>query len=201
MGGWRADITGYDFPRDKGGHASGGAMCFLWHEKTGAVIASGAVDTYVREPHNQQPPVRPEEHRCACPRIEAEINGVCCAEIYDYGARIKAYETPDGVSVSAESFLCDEKHKRTSGGGACEIGYTFTQGSVTVTGKVSPETGARYMLPVNGNVEVNVTKGALQGPPAPIFNLSPGFAGREYVIVPDGEGRFGVEIRPRAEER
>ena len=195
VGGWRADITGFDFPRDKGGHASGGAMCLLWHETTGAVIASGAVDTYVREPHNQQPPVRPEEHRCACPRIEAEIEGVCCAEIYDYGAHIRSAETPDGAKVNAAAFLCDETHKRTPGDVACEIGYTFTLNAVTVTGKVPPDIGARYMLPVNGSVEVEILCGTAAGEPKPIFCMSPGFIGKEYVILPDDKGRFEVRIK------
>ncbi len=201
VGGWRADITGYDFPRDKGGHASGGTMCLLWHETTGAVIASGAADTYVREPHNQQPPLRPEEHRCACPRIEAEQNGVHIAQMYDYGAQINAAETPEGVGVTVKALLCDETHKRTPGDGACELGYTFAPEAVTVEGRVPPDIGARFVLPVNGSVEVHVTKGALQGTPAPIFNLSPGFIGKEYVILPDRKGRFGVRIDPAEGER
>ncbi|MBR5424799.1 MAG: hypothetical protein IK108_12355 [Clostridia bacterium] len=200
VGGWRADITGCDFPRDRGGHASGGAMCLLWHEKTGALIASGAVDTYVREPHNQQPPVRPEEHRCACPRIETDTDGVSFAQTYDYGARMKAAQTPEGASVTATAFLCDETHKRMPGDGACGIGYTFTPEAVTVNGRVSPDIGARFVLPVSGNAAVEVLCGTAAGEPGAIFSMSPGFIGQEYVIRPDDEGRFTVKIRPKKEK-
>ena len=119
---------------------------------------------------------------------------------YDYGARIKAAQTPEGVCVTATAFLCDETHKRMPGDGACGIGYTFTPEAVTVNGRVSPDIGARFVLPVSGNAAVEILRGTAAGEPGAIFSMSPGFIGQEYVIRPDDEGRFTVKIRPKEEK-
>ena len=102
--------------------------------------------------------------------------------------------------MTATAFLCDETHKRMPGDGACGIGYTFTPQAVTVNGRVSPDIGARFVLPVSENAAVEVLRGAAAGGPGPIFSMSPGFIGQEYVIRPDDEGRFTVKIRPKAGE-
>ena len=54
---------------------------------------------------------------------------------------------------------------------------------------------ARYILPVlSDQARITVLRGTLSGEPEPIFCLSPGFAGREYTVLPDRNGQFAVGI-------
>lgn len=197
VGGWRADITGYDFSYMKGDHASGGALSLLWHEKTGPLIAAGAVDPVLKEPHNQQLSVRQTEQRCTCPRIETLYDGVRFGQHYDFGAVISAEETDDRVTVSVKALLCDENHRSLPENGACTLRYELTAQALTVSGGVSPALArqARFVLPLIGNgATVKILSGSMPENPLPFFNLNPGFAGLAYTVLPDETGRFSLRI-------
>ncbi len=196
-GGWLAEISGYDYQPFPGAHASGGAVCLLFHRKTGPLIACGAADYRIREPLNQQLPSDPASHLCACPRIEAAVDAVRYAQHYDPNAVIGASEDAGGVTVRAEAFLCDERGERMPGPGACLLEYVFRRDSLTVRGRVRGEIAerARYLLPLIGDaVRPEVLRGDMPSAPRPFFNLNPGFAGTEYSIRPDRDGIFALRI-------
>lgn len=194
-GDWRADVTGYDADNRRAGHASGGAVSLLWNRKCGAVIACGMVDYALAEPFNQQLPLDENEQRSPCPRIEAVADGRRVAQHYDFGASLTAEETDGGVAVRVQARLCDDTHRPVENG-ACSLLYTLTAQGLRIEGDVPADAeNARVILPVlSEQVRVDVLRGTLSGEPEPIFCLSPGFAGREYIVLPDDTGRFAAQI-------
>lgn len=194
-GGWRADMTGYDADNRRAGHASGGTVSLLWNRKCGAVLACGMVDYALAEPFNQQLPLDENEQRSPCPRIEAERNGKRVAQHYDFGASLTSEETDGGVMVRVQARLCDDTH-RPAGTGVCTLLYTLTEKRLRIEGTVPADAeNVRYILPIlSEKARVDVLRGTLSGRPEPIFCLSPGFAGREFTVLPDETGRFAVGI-------
>ena len=192
-GGWRADVTAYDADNRRASHASGGAVSLLWHRDCGAVVACGMVDYALAEPFNQQLPLDEDEQRSPCPRIEQTADGVRYGQHYDFSASLTAEEAQDRVTVRADARLCDAAHQPTPGGD-CDLVYTLTEQGLRIEGAVRAK-HARYILPIlSEKTRVSVLRGALSGEPEPIFCLSPGFAGREFIVLPDETGRFAVQI-------
>ena len=196
-GPWRADVTAYDFDYMTGGHASGGAMSLLWHEKCGPVIAAATVDYTLHEVHNQQLSLKKAEHRSTCPRIEIAEDGKRWGQHYDFGAVLTACEADGALRAHADALLCDDRYRRFDGDGACSLDYALTEGALRIAGRVAPGMAdrAEYILPIVAEeARVSATRGALKGDPAPMFNLNPGFMGREFRVRPDAEGAFEVVI-------
>jgi hypothetical protein len=196
-GPWRADVTAYDFDYMTGGHASGGALSLLWHETCGPVIAVGAVDYSLHEAHNQQLSLKKAEHRSVCPRIELVRDGKRWGQHYDYSAGMTADEEPGSLHIHLDASLCDDRCQRFNGDGSCTLDYTLTAESLRIAGMVSKEirAEAEYILPIAAErAAVCVGKGTLNGEPEPVFNLNPGFMGREYRIRPDENGEFELVI-------
>ncbi len=196
-GPWRADVTAYDFDYMTGGHASGGALSLLWHETCGPVIAVGAVDYSLHEAHNQQLSLKKAEHRSVCPRIELVRDGKRWGQHYDYSAGMTADEEPGSLHIHLDASLCDDRCQRFNGDGSCTLDYTLTAESLRIAGMVSKEirAEAEYILPIAAErAAVCVGKGTLNGEPEPVFNLNPGFMGREYRIRPDENGEFVLVI-------
>ncbi len=196
-GPWRADVTAYDFDYMTGGHASGGALSLLWHETCGPVIAVGAVDYSLHEAHNQQLSLKKAEHRSVCPRIELVRDGKRWGQHYDYSAGMTADEEPGSLHIHLDASLCDDRCQQFNGDGSCTLDYTLTAESLRIAGTVSKEirAEAEYILPIAAErAAVCVGKGTLNGEPEPVFNLNPGFMGREYRIRPDEYGEFELVI-------
>ena len=194
---WRADVTAYDFDYMTGGHASGGAMSLLWHEVCGPVIAVGAVDYSLHEAHNQQLSLKKAEYRSVCPRIELVRDGKRWGQHYDYGARMEAGEDAGTLHIHVDASLCDDRCHRIDRDGSCTLDYTFTAESLRIAGTVPKGIRAEveYILPIVAErAAVCVGKGSLNGGPEPVFNLNPGFMGREYRVRPDENGEFELVI-------
>lgn len=195
-GAWRMDVSGYDFAYAGAAHASGGCISLLWHEAAGPLIAVGAVDSTLREPHNQQRSVFPESHRSLCPRVELIAGSRQYAQHFCASAGLSAAALPDGPAVHVETALCDPDG-RPMPGGDCTLDYRLSEKALAVSGFVSAGAADRacYVLPLIGSsASVRVTEGSLLCDPAEIFNLSPGFLAREYRIAPAPSGRFCVRI-------
>ena len=192
-GGWIADVTAYDADNRRASHASGGAVSLLWTRTCGAVIACGMVDYALAEPFNQQLPLDDAEQRSPCPRIETTLDGVRYGQHYDFSASMTAEETDGCVTVRVNAHLCDAGHRPTENG-ACTLVYTLTEDGLRIEGSTAAE-NARYILPIlSGKARVTVLRGTMPDAPERIFCLSPGFAGREFTVLPDETGAFGVEI-------
>lgn len=195
-GGWRMDVSGYDFPYPGASHATGGSVSLLWHKATGPLIAVGMVDYALREPHNQQRPAHPKTHCCACPRLEAVVGERQYGQHYCKTARLSAKATPAGPLVRADATLCS-KDGVPLPGSDCTLEYRLEQEALTVTGRVNAcfADSVRYILPLIGDAaRVAVLQGALSGAPQPMFNLSPGFCAKAYRISPDEGGAFCLRI-------
>ena len=193
-GDWRADVTAYDADNRRAGHASGGAVSLLWHRRCGAVLACGMVDYALAEPFNQQLPLDENEQRSPCPRIEVQADGVRYGQHYDFGASLTAEEADGCVTVRATAQLCGGDHSPLPDSG-CTLVYTLTREGLRIEGAATKE-NARYILPLlSGQVRADILRGTPGGEPEPIFCLSPGFAGREMVVLPDETGRFTVFLR------
>lgn len=198
VGPWRADVTAYDFDYMTGGHASGGTMSLLWHKKYGPVIASGAVDYSMVEPHNQQLSLRKAEHRSVCPRVEFTEGKKRWAQHYDFKAKMTGKEEKDRIVIHADSVLCDKRYVRMESGGECSLDYCFTGETVSIRGTVSGylKEKAEFILPVVDKTAcVNVKTGSLKKEPEVTFNLNPGFICREYRIKPDFDGVFEIILK------
>ena len=199
-GPWRMDVSGYDFHYPGASHASGGSVSLLWHEKAGPLIAVGMVDYALREPHNQQHPMHPETHRCACPRVETVSGETRYGQHYCTTARLTPELLPAGPTVSVNATLCN-RDGEPEPDSDCALEYRLEKDALTVTGRVSSRFADKvcYILPLIGeSARVEVLQGALSGAPLPMFNLSPGFCAKEYRISPDADGRFRIRITVRA---
>ena len=194
-GGWIADITANDFRNRKGGHASGGALSLLWHQKCGPVVAVGMADYEVNEPFNQQQTRQKSAHRSPCPRIETETEGQRFAQHYDYAAQTACRDENGALTVTVDALLCDEHHRPKDVAGGCSLRYDLTEQALRISGRVSPALAghAQYVLPlISDAVTLTVDGGTLLPDAHKGFNLNPGFAFTEYRIRPDRNGRFSV---------
>ena len=196
-GDWIADITAYDAAAKRGAHVSGGTMSLLWNRRCGAVVAAGPAEDLLFEPNNQQRAQGNISSGLSCPRIEAEIDGKQYAQRFDPGAVLRYEERKDVTVVRADAHLCDRENVRASSDGGCKLTYLLGEDGLLIEGAVALQIaqGARYILPVvSDRVRVSVLRGESARPPEEIFCLTPGFLCREYVILPDADGRFAVKL-------
>ena len=208
-GGYYATVTGYDFHYTHGGHASGGTLCLLWHEKTGSLIASSMTDYALREPLNQQLPLRKDNHRSLTPRIESADGK--WRQCDDYHAQICSEQAGDTVRISVKAKLCGYDYTPAETNADCALDYTFSPGGIQIRGRCTMP-GARYVLPLIGLAQsgCTFTPGAFSYPlqdgtvqlrsknlktaPQDIFFLSGGFEVWEVVLESDADGAFACEI-------
>ena len=194
LGGWLADVTGYDVRYKRGGHVSGGALSLLWSGKTGAIAAAGMAAYSLFEPNNQQLPAHPEQHRCPCPRIETADGAY--AQHFDFAAVLRGETTGGAVSVSVNASLCDIDGERMPGESGCALRYTLRADGLLIEGGVSPAAAGntRFVLPVSPAARVECLRGTPKAAPDRIFCLTPGFLLTEHVLFPDENGRFAALI-------
>ena len=194
-GGWRADVTAYDFFYMRGGHTSGGSLSLLWNEKYGPVIAAGTADYTLREAHNQQLSLKKADHLSAVPRMETEIGGVRYGQHYDFSAGMSCRAEGGRVLIHTDAHLAND-NREILDGSACSIDYLFEKDRVTISGTMPAQIkNVCYKLPViSGTASVKLTKGSLQGAPVKMFNLNPGFICDEYTVLPAEDGTFTLEI-------
>ncbi|MCI8622759.1 MAG: hypothetical protein HFG26_03760 [Provencibacterium sp.] len=103
-GPWRATVADHDFEYVQSGHAKGGALTMLWHQKAGPICAASMTEYTMVEANNMQLPQYYQDI-CQTPRIEYQENGVWYRSINDCQASM---ETEEGaVAVHAAGVLRD----------------------------------------------------------------------------------------------
>jgi len=133
-GSYKATVTGYDreYKKTKNGHATGGALSMLWHEKTGPLMVASMNDYQMFEAGNQQIDDDPNSIPLT-PRIELKLNGSIYMNISDLNATIDVKDEGARVIVTTHSKLVDKDQKSPPTGDInCKIIYSFTNDKVTL---------------------------------------------------------------------
>lgn len=141
-GGWRATVSDYDFEYVRQGHATGGALTMLWHERAGPVAAATMTSYALTEPNNMQLPQYTEEI-CLTPRVEKRRDGVCYRSINDKSAEVRC---SNGDSVSAD-VRCALRDENQAGGFPCRLGYRMSGDTFELKAETDAD-GASLLFPV-----------------------------------------------------
>jgi hypothetical protein len=116
-GGFRATVTGYDkeYKKTKAGHATGGALTMLWHDKTGPLLTASMNEYQLIEAGNMQTDTDPHSI-CLTPRIELQSGDVRYTNINDLTAAIAFTEDKKTVNINTTSKLVDKDQKNPAQG-------------------------------------------------------------------------------------
>lgn len=153
VGRFRATVTGYDreYKKTTNGHATGGALTLLWHERTGPLLCASMNDYQLYEADNMQPDTDPLSMPLT-PRIELKLDGVSYMNISDLASTIDTVDKDDGVTVTTLSRLVDKNQRSPSSGEIhCRVSYSFTPDMVVLQFEhdKSPHDGSiRIIVPI-----------------------------------------------------
>jgi hypothetical protein len=137
-GQWRGTITAYDWEYIKGGHASGGAISMLWHEKAGPVLAASLTEYQMKEPNNMQIP-KGTSHVCLTPRLEYEENGVLYQSINDFQAAVSYTRANGDIQFQINGRLVDLAQRDPNTGSIrYAMLYTFTDDELAIDVQLQP---------------------------------------------------------------
>jgi hypothetical protein len=131
-GKFKATVTGYDrdYKSTKNGHATGGALCMLWHAKTGPLLCASMNDYQIFEAGNQQADTDPLSMPLT-PRIELKLDSTTYTNISDQSAIIEVVNEAGSVVVNTHSKLVDkDQQSPPSGDINCHVSYVFTDAKV-----------------------------------------------------------------------
>lgn len=154
VGSFRATVTTYDREYTmKNGHASGGALTLLWHERTGPIL-SGSMNMYqMKEAGNMQPDNDPLSMPLT-PRIEM-MDDRLFMNISDLKATMEVHEEGTTTIITANSELVDQDQiSPASGKIKCQTTYSFQPEKVMLVFDADPIAGknpVRIVLPVISN--------------------------------------------------
>lgn len=205
---YTATVTGYDweYVNLKGGHAGGGTLSLLWHERAGLVLCGGMSQYTLREANNMQLP-RFGRHECVTPRLEcmASDGGTVYSSLYDGRCEMNVSESGAGTVITVKGMLTDISQQFLEEGGAYVAEYGFEANCVRV--RITVNQNARLILPlISGSsedvvwdesgmtiekqasrVRVNVENGVFYLPckSERIYNLVPGVEAVKAEMMPD----------------
>lgn len=148
-GGYRATITALDLnyqDKNKNGHASGGALSLLWHEKAGTIIAGSMNEYQIWEKLNMQY-YADRIPMSTTPRMEVVHNNVRYANISDLSAKMEHQQTQDKVVVSSKSKLADALQNTPNDKSKCTSKFEFTD-DVVLLDYSCENPSARIVLPI-----------------------------------------------------
>lgn len=189
LGKWRATVTGYDFFSPQRKHASGGTMTLLWHEDAGPVLLSSVTDYQLAEPFNMQLPLNKSRHRPLTMRLERLVDGVRYASCYDTGADICTIQQGEGITVGVSGALVTIDGERPPQAVSYNASYLLQQEAMKAVIQLEGGwQGVRLVLPVIADAAV--LSPMLAEEPEQIFFLTGGFGAKEYILLPDAQGRI-----------
>ncbi|HEY0273572.1 MAG TPA: hypothetical protein VGC22_10335, partial [Chitinophaga sp.] len=151
-GPFRATVTTYDrnYKDFKGGHASGGALSMLWHEKAGPVLAASMNEYQLYEAHNMQEDQDPHSMPLT-PRIQLVENGVAYTNSNDFSATMQVEEKGGQTVVRTTSALVNKDQQSPASGAVhCRVDYHFGNNAVTLHFRhdAAQHRAVQIMLPV-----------------------------------------------------
>ncbi len=164
-GKFKATITAYDreYKKTKNGHASGGALTMLWHEKTGIIFCASMNEYQLFEAGNMQPD-SDSLSMPLTPRIELKAGDKVYMNSCDLEAQMELKNTADQVCIKTRSRLVDkDQNSPPSGAIICQVDYTFSDESVTIHFSYDNPNGepVRIIFPVisPGDEKIKFTSG------------------------------------------
>lgn len=214
---YTATVTSYDWEY-RGlpeGHAGGGTLSLLRHQKAGLVLCAGMNQYSLKEPYNMILP-RHGHHRCTTPRLELQEDGVIYSNIYDHKNTMTWERKSDYVTaVDIQGCLTDMGRNQAAHGNY-RIHYLFKPDQIYI--KAQMPKGARWILPVvslqkeevtvwehyviiwkyAAEVKVDAEKGKLSLPLGSrrIYNLAPGVEALQIDMEEeDGKVAFSLSFR------
>ncbi|HEY8918721.1 MAG TPA: hypothetical protein VIM87_19890 [Chitinophaga sp.] len=205
-GAFRATVTAYDrnYKDFKGGHASGGALTMLWHEKAGLIFTASMNEYQLYEAGNMQVDKDPLSMPLT-PRIELQEGGSTYLNIHDLTAGMKTTQEQDTIVIHTRSKLVNKDQQQPAAGGVnCEVIYRFSKDKVTLHFKhdakeerpvkvivpvISPST-ENYEIKLAHTVEVHKQEGVVRVTADKKMMLLPMTEERVFNFVP------GLEALP-----
>ncbi|MBS1822756.1 MAG: hypothetical protein JST61_12410 [Acidobacteria bacterium] len=210
VGDWRATVTQYDWDyvehvqagsgSSGGGHATGGALSLLYHQRLGPVLTASMTQYQLIELSNQQV-FSDASHMTLTPRIEYAA-GIPYTSLSDDNALLTTTASITEANFAASGRLLSASQKPPATGEIrYNISYLFTGSTVEIHASYeaanSPSQPVRFILPViarsdedatitddravritrkSGSLRVAATEGHFEPlPKERTFNLVPGF--------------------------
>lgn len=126
-GKFRATVTGYDMEYSmKSGHATGGALSMLWHEKAGVIFAASMNKYQLVEKLNMQAD-KSVDSMSLTPRVEMKYNSDEYTNVSDLKAEIECRQDGETWIAETNSKLVDENQDSPSIGDVfCAVKYMFS---------------------------------------------------------------------------
>jgi hypothetical protein len=149
VGGWRGTITAYDreYKGIHNGHATGGALSMLWHERTGLLLCASMNAYQLVEAGNMQADPDPLSMPLT-PRIEVVMEGVTYLSCSDLTATVEVGGGPKRIEIAVRGRLVDKDQQDPAGGAIpYRMEYIFSENEVEIRFEcVHPQ--AKVVLPV-----------------------------------------------------
>ncbi|WP_201980141.1 hypothetical protein [Hymenobacter rubidus] len=134
QGPYRATVTGYDceYNTYRNGHASGGALSLLWHEKAGPLLAA-SMNAYQRFEAGNMPPDSAPPAPCLTPRVELRLGEELFMSISDLSAVPVVHDAAGQSTVTVVAKLVDRDQRSPPAGPVtCRLTYLFTADKVSL---------------------------------------------------------------------
>ena len=194
LGDWRATVTGYDFWLDRG-HATGGTMSLLWHQRVGTVLLSSVLDYRLLEPLNMQLTLKKSSHRPLTTRLERIVEGKRYSFCYDTGAKIKVEELANKLKIISDAKMVSLEQEELPTPVLVRVVYTIDENNVHIEAEVKGITDdIRLVVPVIADA-AQVSGGQNLTESDNIFFLTGGFCAREFIVIPDEAGKVWINIK------
>jgi len=146
-GPWRATITASDWQYVPEGHASGGALSLLWHDRVGLLSCASMTRYQLVEPNNQ--PLHAQTTMPLTPRLEATVGETVYCSQNDVTATVVSREGDDGFELVTAGVLRDGAQSAGPSATSYRIAYHFTDGRLQIRAGIDGgEGGVQLILPV-----------------------------------------------------
>ncbi|HEY4107440.1 hypothetical protein [Puia sp.] len=135
VGGYRATVTAYDreYKAMHNGHATGGALSMLWHDRTGPLLAASMNAYQLVEAGNMQADTDPLSMPLT-PRIELVVDGVTYLSCSNLEATVEVTGDKGRIIARTRGRLVDRDQRDPPAGALyCRCEYLFTPEKVTLS--------------------------------------------------------------------
>ena len=158
-GPWRATITASDWQYVPEGHASGGTLSLLWHDRTGMLACASMTRYQLVEPNNQ--PLHVQSTMPLTPRLEASVDGTVYCSPNDATAMVESHELDDGFELVSTGVLRDGAQKGAPSPTSYRIAYRFTDGMLQIRAGIDGnDARVRLILPLVAGSDEPASVGA-----------------------------------------